>query len=337
MSTSSNTATWDVIIDCDPGVDDAMAILLALASPKLNVVSLTIVHGNLPCTVQLARNARTLLAVAGRHHIPVIRGEEKPLLRPQHAGSAFVHGEDGLGDAGYAGYSQEVGPSGAAEHLVEEALKERRRPLRIICLGPLTNVAKAYQLDNRIAGLLHLHVMGGNFMVPGNVTPMAEANVWNDPEAADLIFSHFDVTLVPLDVTTQVHFDAAYLQRLTSRAPILGPLLEKIASNYIAFCALQEGSLGLAQAPFHDGSAVMSLLHPELFPQQEMHWVRIECSDSPCRGVCVADFRGGKVFLSEQPRQNVRVMLAVNAEAFLKRYSDAVADLDSSLAASKPS
>ncbi len=322
------------VIDTDPGIDDAMAILLALSSEKLRVVALTIVHGNLGVLDPLVRNARRVLALAQRGDVRVVRGASKPLARAEHTGAPFVHGDDGMGDVTD---DSELEALVAAESDLSAAaflVEESRRPegLHVVALGPLTNLALAQELDPSFGSRVKLYAMGGCFLVPGNVTTNAEANVWNDPEAANLVFSAFaSVVLAPLDVTTSIKWGAEYAARLRHVAPRIGGFIERITRKYLAF---HHHAMGRDNCDFHDSSAVLSLIAPELFSRQERHWVRVETRDGLVRGVCVADFRNSLENPVDFPK-TVRLMLATDAAACLDYYADSIARLEQRL--SRPS
>jgi inosine-uridine nucleoside N-ribohydrolase len=316
------------IIDTDPGIDDAMAILLALSSDKLRVVALTIVHGNLGVLDPLVRNARRVLALAQRRDVRVVRGASQPMSRQAHPGAPFVHGDDGMGDVALNEGELDAlveadSELSAAAFLVEES----RRPegLHVVALGPLTNLALAQELDASFGSRVKLYAMGGCFLVPGNVSTNAEANVWNDPEAANLVFSSFaSVVLAPLDVTTSVKWGADYAARLRKAAPRIGGFIEQITRKYLAF---HHHAMGRDNCDFHDSSAVLSLIAPELFSRQEQHWVRVETRDGLTRGLCVADFRNSLENAVDFPK-TVTLMLATDAAACLDFFAEAIARLE---------
>jgi inosine-uridine nucleoside N-ribohydrolase len=190
-----------IIIDTDPGVDDAMAIFLALRSPEVSVIGLTTIFGNVHTDLATV-NALRLLEIAGRNDIPVAHGASAPLTRAYAGPVAFIHGDDGQGNVYLAPASSQAISQPAAEFIVEQILNAPGE-ITLVPVGPLTNIALALQLEPRIAGLVHeVVLMGGNALVPGNATPAAEANIHNDPEAADIVFAaDWAVTMVGLDVT----------------------------------------------------------------------------------------------------------------------------------------
>ncbi len=191
-----------VLIDCDPGSDDALAILAALNSPDLDVVGLTTVGGN--ATIDdTTRNALALLEIAGRAEVPVWRGAKRPLMGAFRFGYDY-HGEAGVGIRLQAPTTREQ-PESAVDAIARAAL-ERPGELTLIALGPLTNVAQALRQEPRLAEeVAEIIVMGGAVEAPGNITEYAEFNIYNDPAAANVVFdSGAEVTLVGLDVTEQV-------------------------------------------------------------------------------------------------------------------------------------
>ena len=322
------------IIDTDPGIDDAMAILLALSSEKLRVTALTIVHGNLGVLDPLVRNAHRVLRLAQRTDVRVVRGASKPLARAEHSGAPFVHGDDGMGDvvdeSTLDAIVSEQSDLSAAAFLVEESRREGEM-LHVVALGPLTNLALAQQLDTSFGSRVKLYAMGGCFLVPGNVSTNAEANVWNDPEAADLVFSAFaSVVLSPLDVTTSIKWGSEYAARLRAAAPRIGGFIEQITRRYLEF---HRHAMGRDSCDFHDSSAVLSLVAPELFSRQEQHWVRVETRDGLTRGVCVADLRNSLENPVNFPK-TVRLMLAADPAACLAFYADSIARLERRLTSS---
>jgi purine nucleosidase len=248
-----------VAIDTDPGIDDALALMLALRSPELQVELITTVAGNVPIEVATA-NARRLLALINPPRWPVVaQGATRPLRRPLHTAAAF-HGQDGLGGLtllqrpdGQLVYPLPERPpaqSQAVRRLVH-LVQQYGPALTIIALGPLTNIARAMQqAPESMRHLGRLVIMGGAIAVPGNVSPTAEFNIFVDPHAADFVFrAGVPITLVPLDVTQQVCLTEALL--LQTGQGDSTPCLEAI--RHMTHQALQRESLGL---PLHDPLAV---------------------------------------------------------------------------------
>lgn len=258
-----------VIIDTDPGIDDAVAIFLALASPELDVVGLTTVFGN--CAVDVAtRNALTLLDIAGRADIPVAVGAADPLATPYLGAVPQVHGEDGLGDG-----DPLPAPTRRAEGISAAEFLCRNAPgATILAIGPLTNLALALRLRPDLDTLVEqVVVMGGNALGPGNATPAAEANIMNDPEAADVVFgARWPVTMVGLDVTHQVVMSGAAIDAVTAGNTPTARLLARAIPLYRAFFTKANGIDGIY---LHDPAAVACLLDPTLF-RTEAWPVRVE-------------------------------------------------------------
>src|SRR5918911_974594 len=225
-----------VIIDTDPGIDDTAAIFLALASPELHVEALTTVYGN-GSIVDCTRNALVILETAGRNDIPVYQGAGKPLLGAPTYGS-HVHGSDALGNVGVPP------PVGApqARHAVYELVERVMASpgeITLVALGPLTNVALALSLEPRLASALaELIVMGGAVLTHGNVTEVATANLYNDPEAAAIVYqAGAPLVQVGMDVCQRVAISEAHLERLrcthTPPARLLSRITPTLARSYV--------------------------------------------------------------------------------------------------------
>lgn len=253
-----------IIIDTDPGIDDAMAIWFALKSPELDVLALTTVYGNHYLEVT-TRNALRVLELAGRDDIPVARGADSPLVRAYGDPPTFVHGQDGLGDAGLSGEPEsQIAHTRAAQFMVE-AIMSRPGEITLVPIGPLTNIAMALKLEPRIVkATKRVVLMGGAAFVPGNVSPVAEANIHNDPEAAALVFgAGWNVTMVGLDVTMPVIMDTQYISGLAhSKSPYAG-LVARVVPHYQAFHASAYNTNGALHT--HDPTAIAYLIRPDLF------------------------------------------------------------------------
>lgn len=277
-----------IVFDTDPGVDDAMALLLALASPELEVVGVTTVFGN-HGTPQTTRNALRILEAAGRADIPVVAGAERPLVRPKRGRVGFIHGEDGLGGdtPDPEGPQGRPWPGGAAGFIVDQA---RAQPgeLTLVAVGPLTNLALAVQLEPRLPSLVRRVVMmGGAVDVPGNASPVAEANIIGDPESARRAMeAGWPVLLAGLDVTLKTLMSASFLRDVVSTGTPAAAFIERIVPVYFKFYTEMVGLPGL---PTHDPSAIAWLLQPSLF---EVERVRLHVeTEGRCAGQTVADRR----------------------------------------------
>ncbi|MGB8644576.1 MAG: nucleoside hydrolase [Anaerolineae bacterium] len=275
-----------IIIDTDPGVDDAMAILFALKSPELTVAGLTTVYGNHYIDVT-TRNALRLLELAGRPDIPVARGATGPLLRPYRDPPTFVHGEDALGDAGLAGESRLRPVTVSAAEFIVETVMAHPGAITLVPIGPLTNIALAYKLEPRIAqAVQQVVLMGGTMVAPGNVSPVAEANVHNDPEAAAIVFgAPWPVVMVGLDVTTAIVMDAAYLRDLEAAHTPYTDLIARMIPVYQKYHDEHYGMKGGMHT--HDPSAIAYVLDPTLF-RTVHHRVRIPVAGY-ADGMIIAD------------------------------------------------
>jgi inosine-uridine nucleoside N-ribohydrolase len=250
-----------VIIDTDPGIDDAMAILFALRSPALDVLGITTVFGNADIEVGTA-NALRLVELA-RRDVPVARGAAHPLVLPKAPAPDFVHGTDGLGNIGAPPPARRAIEASAAEFIVSTA---RRHPgeVTLLAVGRLTNLALALALEPRLPSLVReVVLMGGSASAGGNVTPVAEANIWGDPHAADIVFgAPWKVTMVGLDVTTRVKLGDDRLERMAARDPEVGGFLYRITRFYKQFHESQGVTGGFY---VHDPSAIAYFIDPGLF------------------------------------------------------------------------
>jgi purine nucleosidase len=309
----AETAPRRVIFDTDPGVDDAMALFLLLQSPELTLDAVTTVFGNVDVE-QTTRNAIILLDIAGRMDIPVAAGAGRPLMpyRPGHSGGAVAHGDNGLGGVVLPEPSRQPGQQRAAELIVERVMA-RPGEITLIAVGPLTNIALATCLEPRIVENVHeLIIMGGAATVPGNVTPLAEANVYNDPEAASIVFAAgYKLALVGLDVTLDALIGLDDVETLRERGGTVGAFTHAISNHYGAHYAQRTGRTGF---PMHDSAAVLYAIDRSYF--QTEHWyLEIETMSPRAFGLVMADRRGrwGKA-------PNADVCVSIDAGRFLKLY-----------------
>lgn len=261
-----------IILDTDPGVDDAMALYFALRSPELEVVGLTTVFGNGP-TELTTLNALRLLDIAGRTDIPVARGAANPLQGLYANTAAVVHGDDGQGNVFLPAPTTQPIAHSAAEFIVERVLAEPGT-ITLLAIGPLTNLALALQREPRIAGLVRRVVlMGGNAFVPGNLSPAAEANIFNDVDAADRVFAAaWPVTMIGLDVTHHATMSSAQLEHYGRAGNPLAAHLARITPFYRDFTRTFNGLEGIY---VHDSTAVAFLVCPEAFTTQK-HRIRVD-------------------------------------------------------------
>ncbi|KAK6130586.1 hypothetical protein DH2020_035678 [Rehmannia glutinosa] len=225
-----------IIIDTDPGIDDAMAIFLALQSPEVDVIGLTTVYGNVYTTLA-TRNALHLLEIAGRTDIPVAEGSHVTITKGTKLRIAdFVHGTDGLGNQNFPPPKGKPIEQSAAEFLIEQASLYPGK-ITVVALGPLTNIALAIQSDSSfVENIGQIVLLGGAFSVNGNVNPAAEANIFGDPDAADLVFtSGADVLAIGLNVTHQVVLTDADRDKLAESSGKFAQYLCKILDVYFSY------------------------------------------------------------------------------------------------------
>ncbi|MBV9517274.1 MAG: nucleoside hydrolase [Hyphomicrobiales bacterium] len=283
-----------VIIDTDPGLDDALALFLACASPELDIVGVTTVAGNLALSRTTA-NALKLLHHLGRDEVPVIAGCERPLRR-EGFDVADIHGEDGLGGALLPSPDRQPHPVHAVRWLAHELHQRPVHSLHLLALGPLTNVAHLIEsrpdAAKRLGGII---AMGGAVREPGNVTKFAEFNIATDPEAANVVFGwQIPVTLVPLDVTRKVlasrEWNATLLGRGGKIARTANGLIEAYLRNLVARRAAKEGSPQTLEPkfPMHDPCVVLHAIDPSLFRAESLA-LRVIADGSERDGATVID------------------------------------------------
>ena len=226
-----------VIIDCDPGIDDSLAIMLALNSPELEVLGITIVAGNSPAEMGF-RNAKKVLSFLGRLDVPVYVGADRPRVRG-YVNALDTHGEDGLGESFLPDVPEQEIPDLSAVEFMRQTLKEGA--VSVIALGPLTNLAELIDADlNAFLSIERLVSMGGNFRSHGNCSPVAEYNYWEDPDSAKVVFdtlydNHRMIEMVGLDVTRPIVLTPEILEDMKKANPVVGDFVEKITNFYFKF------------------------------------------------------------------------------------------------------
>jgi purine nucleosidase len=269
-----------IIIDTDPGIDDAVAILLALGSPELAVAGIVAVAGNVPLAAT-ERNARAICELAGRRDIGVYAGCSVPMTRAPITAEHF-HGEDGLGSLALPAPSTALRPQHGVDFTVELLRASPAGSVTWCALGPLTNVAMALiKAPDIVAGVRELVLMGGASRALGNVTPAAEFNIHADPHAAEIVFdSGVPITMVPLDVTHQVRSTRDRVERIAAiRSPVAMAVAELLWPT------------GDTPDALHDPCVIAYLLAPELFAGSRVN-VAIECESPLTLGMTVVDWRG---------------------------------------------
>jgi inosine-uridine nucleoside N-ribohydrolase len=259
-----------VIIDTDPGVDDALALLLAMRSPELKIEGITPVAGNVPLELTLP-NALRMVEVAGRTDIPVAAGAKAPLVR-RLVSAAYAHGENGLGGAVFPQPKTKPVAEPAPE-FIRQVVRKYPHEVTLITIGPLTNIATALNGDAELAGMVKSLVMMGGSLSGGNITPAAEFNIYVDPEAARIVFqSGIPITMVGLDVTRETALTEDYVRRLEAGQNPVSQAAAKIARSAIAHNRQQ----GFAFDPhMHDSLAVAAFLDPSLLKFED-YYVDVE-------------------------------------------------------------
>ncbi|XP_043688460.1 probable uridine nucleosidase 2 [Telopea speciosissima] len=252
-----------IIIDTDPGIDDAMAIFLALQSPEVDVIGLTTIFGNVYTTLA-TRNALHLLEIAGRTDIPVAEGSHVTITKGTKLRIAdFVHGTDGLGNQNFPPPNGKPIEQSAAAFLVEKANLYPGK-VTVVALGPLTNIALAIELDPGFSEKIgQIVILGGAFSVNGNVNPAAEANIFGDPDAADIVFtSGADILAVGINVTHQVVLTDADRDKLAQSKGKFAQYLCKILEVYFSYHRDAYETKGVY---LHDPTALLAAVNPSLF------------------------------------------------------------------------
>jgi pyrimidine-specific ribonucleoside hydrolase len=302
-----------IVLDCDPGHDDAIAILLAVASPELELLAVTTVHGN-QTLEKTTTNAIRVLDLAGRTDVPVAAGADAPLARVLTVAS-HVHGESGLDGPALAPASRAPLAVGAVD-LMAGTISQSSAPVTLVATGPLTNVAR---LLERTAGanLERIVVMGGS-IAEGNMTPAAEFNIWADPEAAQAVFhGGLDVTMVGLDVTHRAVTTPALLDRFRAT----GATGAFVADLVDFFAVYHRETYGWDGAPIHDAVAVAHVIRPGLVTTIERN-VEVELESQLCRGRTVVD-RGHRSDRSP----NAHVGIDLDAAGFFDLLLERIARL----------
>ena len=297
-----------VIIDTDPGIDDTAALLFAFGSAELEVEALTTIFGNVSLE-QCTRNALTILQAAGRADIPVYQGVSRSFGLGDPPYAPYIHGSDGLGDTNPPTPDIEPRPTNAVFEIIRRVL-DSPGELTFIALGRLTNLALAINVAPQVAeSLQEVVVMGGAVTVPGNVTPVATANLWGDPQAADVVYrSGARIAQIGLDVCREVEFSPEQLQRVWQADTSSTRLLQK-AVSFIQAAYNSRGRLRNPDgAQFNDVPAMAYAIDPTLFTMRDA-FVRIEYRSELTAGQTVADMEG----VTGSP-PNASVALEVDAD-----------------------
>ncbi|KAL5545173.1 hypothetical protein UlMin_008957 [Ulmus minor] len=313
-----------IIIDTDPGIDDAMAIFVALRSPEVEVIGLTTIFGNVNTTLA-TRNAFHLLEFAGRPDIPVAEGSHVTITNGTKLRIAdFVHGSDGLGNQNFPPPKGKPIEQSAAAFLVDQANLNPGK-VTVVALGPLTNIALAIQLDPTFPKKIgQIIVLGGAFAVNGNVNPAAEANIFGDPEAADIVFTcGADILAVGINVTHQVILSDADRDILASSKGKFAQYLCKILGIYFIY---HHQSYSMRGVYLHDPATLLAAVDPSLMTYTE-GVVRVQTSGIT-RGLTILYNKqkkfGEMTEWSDKP--TVKVAVTVDAPAVVKLIMDRLLD-----------
>jgi len=307
-----------IIIDTDPGQDDAMAILLALGSPELEVVGITAVAGNVPLPLT-QKNARIVCELAGRSDIKVFAGAPRPMVRPLVT-AEHVHGKTGLDGPVLPDPQMPLQEMNAVDFIIETVMNEPEGAITLCPIGPLTNIALALVREPRIAGRLReIVLMGGGYFEQGNVTPSAEFNIYVDPHAAATVFSAgVPIVMMPLDVTHKALTTRARVEAFRALGTRVGTAAAELLDFFERFDEEKYGSDG---GPLHDPCVIAWLLKPELFAGRHCN-VEIETSSELTLGSTVVDWWG----VTDRPK-NAHVMRDIDADGFFALLTERLARL----------
>lgn len=307
-----------IVLDTDPGIDDALAILLAVASPEVELAAVTVTGGNCP----LAQGVRNALAVLDmlRSDVPVVPGVALPLIRPPLTAEE-THGDTGLGNA----HLPEPTTPASADHAVDLLVREIMSadvPVTLVAVAPLTNVALAIRREPRIVERVReVIMMGGALDVPGNTTPLAEFNVYVDPHAAHIVLhSGLPITLIPWDITSKVLLTQAHVDQLLAIDSPVSRFIADATSFYIDF---HLNYFGYAGCSINDPCALALAFRPELAAYESV-FVDVEIDSPKSMGKTMAD-----PLNVWQQRPNVRLVRAFDQAAFLELFMQRMSDLAS--------
>lgn len=305
-----------IIVDTDPGQDDALAILLALASPELEVLGFIGVAGNVPLELT-TRNIRVVCELAGRTDVLVYAGADSPLKRALVT-AEHVHGSTGLDGAILPEPSMKLQSQHGVDFLVETVMNRPEKSVTLCMLGPLTNLALALQKEPRIGPRIQeLVMMGGGFFAGGNITPAAEFNIFVDPDAAKIVFeSGIPITMIPLDCTHQALTTTA---RITAFRDLDSRVGDACVGWLEFFERFDEDKYGTDGGPLHDPNVIAYLLQPDIYHSRFIN-VRVETESQLTLGMTVADW-----WQVSGKEPNVTYVRDVDADAFYNLLLERVA------------
>ena len=310
--------TTKIIIDTDPGQDDAVAILLALASPELEVLGMTAVAGNVPLKLT-EKNTRKICELAGRPDIKVFAGASRPLMRPLVTAEE-VHGKTGLNGPQLPEPTMPLQKQHAVDFIIATLMEQDSGTITLCPLGPLTNIAMALNREPRIAARIkQIVLMGGGFFEGGNVTPTAEFNIYVDPHAADIVLrSGIPIVMMPLDVTHKALTTAKRTQSFRKLGTTVGVAIADMLEFFERF---DEQKYGTDGGPLHDPCVIAWLLEPTLFTGRHCN-VTVETASELTMGMTVADWWG----VTNRPK-NATYMRDIDHDAFFELLVDRIGRL----------
>lgn len=313
-----------IILDTDPGIDDAMAIVFAEASPEIELVGITTVYGN--ATIDNGTNNALMIKDKFNCQFTVAKGTDRPLKRPPVGPTIAVHGDNGFGDMEVAKSQLPIDALPAYQFIINK-LKAEPKQITLVAVGPLTNLALALKAEPRIVEWVkEVVIMGGAFGENdhrGNVTPFAEANIHDDPDAADIVLTaNWPVTVIGLDVTEECFFSSKYLDLLREDASCVGNFIWEVSRYYLRF---YEKRLGLKGCHVHDPSAIAYVINPDLFTTRKGP-IRV-ITDGPAEGMTLQKISSRKHpndQWEDMPKQNVAIK--VKEKELLDLYRDTIVD-----------
>ncbi len=307
-----------IIIDTDPGQDDALAILLALASPEFEILGITAVAGNIPLS-WTEKNARKICELAGKPETKVYAGAIRPMVR-ELVTAEYIHGRTGLDGPDLPEPTMPLQSQHGVDFIVETLMTRPAGTVTLCTLGPLTNIGLALVREPRIAPRIkRIVAMGGGFFEGGNVTPTAEYNIYVDPHAAHLVFeAGVPITLIPLDCTHQALTTAVRVERFRKMKNRTGPACADLIDFFERYDEFKYGRDG---APLHDPCIIAWLLKPELFTSRDVN-VAIECGSELTMGTTVIDWWN----VTKRP-VNATVCGGIDADGFFNLLTARIATL----------
>ena len=311
-----------VLLDCDTGCDDTLAILYAALNPDIELVGVGAVWGNVSADLA-ARNSAHALAMVGQGHIPVAKGAVGPITGKPAVFAYHVHGDDGQGNIGDPDFVAELADESAAEQLIR-LVRSNPGEIEVIAVGPMTNLALALGLAPDLPELVRgVTIMGGAALAPGNVTPVAEANIWCDPEAAAAVFNaSWRLRMVGLDVTMRTLLTEKHRRQLLDGDGSIGRYVARMLDFYFSF--FSQNAFAERASCMHDALAVAigaDTLVPSLAPTVN---ASVDTSDGPGRGQTICDLRGRYMGYPEQEGAHCEVVLESDLD-FARQVVDLIA------------